>query len=103
MYKILVIEDEAINQLILKQSLEQQGYEVAVASSGSDGLTLAETFQPALIVCDWMMPQMSGLEVCRQIKAKAEWSKIFFILLTARTAVKDRVEGLDSGADDFFE
>ncbi|MEM9908671.1 MAG: response regulator, partial [Cyanobacteria bacterium P01_D01_bin.44] len=102
MYKILIIEDEAINQLILQQSLERQGYEVAIASDGAAGLSLAQDFNPALIICDWMMPQMSGLEVCHRVKADRYLANIFFILLTARTDIKDRIEGLDSGADDFL-
>lgn len=102
MHKILVIEDEAINQLILKQTLENQGYEVAVASDGETGLTLARDFAPALIICDWMMPKMSGLEVCQSLKRDPEQTNIFFILLTARTEVQDRIEGLDNGADDFL-
>ena len=102
MDKVLVVEDEIINQLILKQSLERQGYEVAVASDGEAGLAMAESFSPALIICDWVMPQMSGLEVCRSVKADSATANIFFILLTARTEVQDRIEGLDSGADEFL-
>ena len=102
MVKILVIEDEIVNQLILKQSLEKQGYEVAVASDGVAGLATVEEFSPALVICDWVMPEMSGLEVCRQVKGNSLTSSIFFILLTARNGVQDRVEGLDSGADEFL-
>ena len=102
MYKVLVIEDEAINQLILKQALEKQGYEVAVASNGETGLAMVETFEPALIICDWMMPKMSGVTVCQLLKANPTLANIFFILLTARTEIQDRIEGLDSGADDFL-
>ncbi|MEO0887216.1 MAG: SpoIIE family protein phosphatase [Cyanobacteria bacterium J06648_10] len=102
MYKVLVIEDEAINQLILKQTLEKQGYEVAVASDGETGLAMVEAFEPALIICDWMMPKMSGVAVCQSLKANPTSTNIFFILLTARTEIQDRIEGLDSGADDFL-
>ena len=102
MAKVLIVEDELVNQLILRQSLEQQGYEVEVASNGEAGLATAETFQPSLIICDWVMPQMSGVDVCRQIKANPNLASIFFILLTARNKVQDRIEGLDSGADDFL-
>lgn len=102
MYKVLVIEDELINQLILKQTLERQGYDVAVASNGETGLVIAEAFEPALIICDWMMPKMSGVAVCQSIKADSTLANIFFILLTARTEIQDRIEGLDSGADDFL-
>jgi phosphoserine phosphatase RsbU/P len=100
--KILIIEDEAVNQLILKQSLEQQGYNVVVASNGEAGSALIETFRPAVIICDWVMPRMSGLDVCRCVKANPAWANVFFILLTARTSLSDRIEGLDSGADDFL-
>lgn len=100
--KILIIEDEAVNQLILKQILEQHGYEVVATSDGTAGLTLAETFQPALILCDWMMPGLSGLEVCQKLKSQPQHAHIFFVLLTARNRIQDRVEGLDSGADDFL-
>jgi phosphoserine phosphatase RsbU/P len=100
--KILIIEDEAVNQFILKQSLEQQGYDVVVASNGEAGSALIETFRPAVIICDWVMPRMSGLDVCRCVKANPAWANVFFILLTARTSLSDRIEGLDSGADDFL-
>lgn len=102
MHRVLVIEDEAINRIILRQTLEQQGYEVTVANDGSSGLALAKTFKPALIVCDWMMPCLDGLAVCQKIKSDPALSNIFFILLTARNELQDRVEGLDTGADDFL-
>ncbi len=102
MTKILIIEDELINQLILKQSLERQGYEVAVANDGETGLAIASSFCPALIICDWVMPQMSGLEVCQKVKADPLTANTFFILLTARTEVQDRIKGLDGGADEFL-
>ena len=102
MSRVLVIEDEIINRHILKQSLEQQGYDVEVASDGASGLAIARTFLPCLIICDWVMPQMSGIEVCQRIKADPKLIDIFFILLTARSEIQDRIEGLDSGADDFL-
>lgn len=102
MSKILIIDDDQTVQIVLKKILRDQGYEVEVSSNGSDGLKKAEQFRPALIICDWMMPMMDGLEVCRQLKANPELSSAFFILLTSRAAIEDRVEGLDSGADDFL-
>jgi len=102
MVKILVVEDDRTTQLVLRQMLEKQGYEVATANDGVEGMELAHNFRPALIICDWIMPRLDGLEVCRQIKADAELSTIYFILLTARGAVEDRVQGLDSGADEFL-
>ena len=100
--RILVIEDDLTTQRILKKMLEEQGYSVAIANDGIEGLAQAKQFQPALIICDWVMPRVDGLEVCRQVKADPSLSTIFFILLTARGAVEDRVQGLDTGADEFL-
>ncbi len=100
--KILVIEDDRTAQLVLTKMLEEQGYDVTVASDGVEGLEQARHFHPALIICDWIMPRLDGLEVCRQVKADPELSTIFFILLTARGGIEDRVQGLDNGADEFL-
>jgi phosphoserine phosphatase RsbU/P len=100
--KILVIDDDPTTLIVLSKTLRDEGYEVAIASDGREGLAQAHQFQPALIICDWIMPHLDGLELCRQIKADRELSTIFFILLTARGGVEDRVQGLDSGADDFL-
>ena len=102
MVHILVIDDDSITQVLLKRTLEKQGYEVAIASDGKEGLAKAKQIRPALIICDWIMPQMDGLEVCRQIKAMPELSTTFFILLTALGSVENRVQGLNEGADDFL-
>ncbi|MGQ9871137.1 PP2C family protein-serine/threonine phosphatase [Leptodesmis sp.] len=102
MVKILVVEDDRTTQLVLRRMLEEQGYEVATANDGIEGMEQARTFRPALIICDWIMPRLDGLEVCRQVKADPDLSTIYFILLTARGAVEDRVQGLDSGADEFL-
>jgi len=102
MPKILIIDDDKTVQLILKKVLRDQGYEVDVADNGAEGMKKAELFRPALIICDWVMPLMDGLEVCRRIKANRELSSAFFILLTSRTGISDRVLALDTGADDFL-
>ncbi|MGK7901183.1 MAG: PP2C family protein-serine/threonine phosphatase [Hormoscilla sp.] len=102
MYQILVIEDDPLFRLVLTKSLKNQGYDVMVAANGEEGLQQARELRPALILCDWMMPRMDGLEVCRHIKADPELATTFFVLLTAREGVSDRVEGLDTGADDFL-
>jgi sigma-B regulation protein RsbU (phosphoserine phosphatase) len=102
MVRILVVEDDRTTQLVLRRMLEEQGYEVATANDGIEGMEQARTFRPALIICDWIMPRLDGLEVCRQVKADPDLSTIYFILLTARGAVEDRVQGLDSGADEFL-
>ncbi|MEA5512650.1 PP2C family protein-serine/threonine phosphatase [Nodularia sp. UHCC 0506] len=100
--KILVIDDDRIIQIVLKQALEKQGYEVILASSGRQGIEQAHKHHPALIICDWQMDEMDGLTVCRAIKSEVSLSTTFFILLTARKTVEDKVEGLDNGADDFL-
>ncbi|MDY6937531.1 MAG: SpoIIE family protein phosphatase [Cyanobacteriota bacterium] len=102
MTQILLIDDDPTTRLVLKRALTKQGYKVAVAPNGEEGLARAEQLQPGLIICDWMMPVMDGLEVCRQVKANPELSTTFFILLTARGAIEDRVTGLDTGADEFL-
>lgn len=102
MAKILVVDDDPAIRLILKKSLQREGHEITVAVNGAEGLLRARQIQPALIICDWMMPLMNGLEVCRRLKADAALITTFFILLTARGLIEDRVEGLDAGADEFL-
>jgi len=102
MPKILIIDDDRTTQIVLKKVLSDQGYEVDIADNGAEGMKKAEIFRPALIICDWMMPLMDGLEVCRRVKADRELASAFFILLTSRSAISDRVLGLDNGADDFL-
>ncbi|MGA7932671.1 MAG: SpoIIE family protein phosphatase [Kovacikia sp.] len=102
MPKILVIDDDPAIQIVLKKLLNAQGHDVTIANNGVEGVKRAKEFQPAVIICDWMMPQMDGLEVCRRIKADPDLSTSFFILLTSRVSIQDRVYGLDNGADDFL-
>ncbi|GAB1539259.1 SpoIIE family protein phosphatase [Scytonema sp. NUACC21] len=105
MFKILIIDDDPIVRMALRRTLQKQGYDVSIASNGEEGIVLAKQLRPALIICDWMMSGLDGLEVCRKIKADPELATTFFILLTARGAAPgeegDRVEGLDAGADEF--
>jgi sigma-B regulation protein RsbU (phosphoserine phosphatase) len=102
MSKILVIDDDPAVLKMIQRALQTQGHEVTVATNGKEGLEQAQQIQPALIICDWMMPYVDGLEVCRQVKALPQLSTTFFILLTARISLDDRVEGLNTGADDFL-
>ncbi|MBD2045589.1 response regulator [Coleofasciculus sp. FACHB-64] len=100
--KILIIDDDPSVRLVVKNSLQLLGHEVIVAANGEEGLKKAKQLHPHLIICDWMMPVINGLEVCRQVKSDPELSLAFFILLTIRGDVKDRVEGLDTGADEYL-
>lgn len=102
MFKILVIDDDPVIRLILQNTLQSQNYQVQVAANGEDGVQIAKQWQPALVICDWLMPSIDGLEVCRQIKAEPTLTTLFFILLSSRSDLNDRVTGLDTGADDFL-
>ena len=102
MARILIIDDDPSVRLVIKNSLQLMGHEVTVASDGEEGLMKAHSERPHLIICDWMMPVINGLEVCRQVKSDPELLLAFFILLTIRGDIKDRVEGLDTGADEYL-
>ncbi|MEN9214460.1 MAG: SpoIIE family protein phosphatase [Gloeomargarita sp. DG_1_6_bins_138] len=102
MAKVLVIDDDPTMRLVLERNLQLQGHEVTVAADGAQGWQLAQAVQPALVICDWMMPGLTGLEVCQYLRRTPELATTFFILLTSRDQVADRVQGLDSGADDFL-
>lgn len=102
MSKILIIDDDSVTRMIVRQILQAQSYEVLEAETGEEGLKLAHQEQPALIVCDWQMPGMDGIEVCYQIKQSSKLSTTFFILLTSQNSVEHIVTGLDCGADEFL-
>ncbi len=102
MSEILIIDDDPTTCLVLKRNLERQGYQIRTCSDGEEGLELARQLKPALVICDWGMPKMDGLQVCRILKSEPQFSTTFFVLLTARTEVEDRVKGLDAGADEFL-
>jgi sigma-B regulation protein RsbU (phosphoserine phosphatase) len=102
MFQILVIDDDRATQILLKRILEKQGYKVIVVNNGDEGIVKALDCHPALIICDWIMPGLNGLEVCHRIKNDPHLSTTFFILLTSLDSVADRVQGLDTGADDFI-
>ncbi|NJK40495.1 MAG: response regulator transcription factor [Acaryochloridaceae cyanobacterium SU_2_1] len=97
---ILVVEDEAKLAQFVEMELTHEGYQVTVASDGMGGLTMARESQPDLILLDWMLPGLSGLEVCRRLRTTGD--KVPVILLTAKDEISDRVEGLDAGADDYM-
>jgi len=98
---VLVVEDEAAQREMLAYNLAAEGYRVSQASNGEDArLIIAET-PPDVIVLDWMMPRLSGIELCRQIKNREATRAIPVIMLSARSEEGDRVRGLDIGADDY--
>jgi two-component system phosphate regulon response regulator PhoB len=99
---VLVVEDEAALATMLRYNLEKQGFRVEEASDGQEALTRIAETQPDLVLLDWMLPQMSGLEVCRQIRRRPATRDLPVIMVTARTDDQDAVRGLNTGADDYI-
>ncbi|MEL6364706.1 MAG: phosphate regulon transcriptional regulator PhoB [Pseudomonadota bacterium] len=99
---ILVVEDETAISTLLEYNLAKDGYEVRVVADGEEGLLRIEEDGPDLVVLDWMLPKISGIEVCRRIRSKPETRNVPVIMLTARSEEADRVRGLDTGADDYL-
>jgi len=99
---ILVIEDDDAIATLIQYNLEKEGYDVAIAGDGEEGLVQSDERLPDLIVLDWMLPKVSGIEVCRRLRGRPESRNVPIIMLTARGEESDRVRGLDTGADDFL-
>ncbi|MBN1202897.1 MAG: response regulator transcription factor [Anaerolineae bacterium] len=97
--RILVVEDEARIAQFLKRGLIYEGYHVDVASDGQSGLDMARDNVPDLVILDWMLPGMDGLEVCKRLRAAGN---VPILMLTAKEEVQDRITGLDAGADDYL-
>lgn len=98
---VLIVEDEAAQREILSYNLEAEGFRVVRAENGEEGLLMVSEEAPDIIVLDWMLPSVSGIEVCRQIKTRPETRGTPIIMLSARTEEVDRVRGLETGADDY--
>ena len=99
---ILVMEDEDALATLLQYNLEKEGYDVVIASDGEEGLVQVDERQPDLVLLDWMLPKVSGIEVCRRLRGRSETRNLPIIMLTARGEETDRVRGLDTGADDYL-
>ncbi|MBI3452424.1 MAG: phosphate regulon transcriptional regulator PhoB [Rhodospirillales bacterium] len=99
---ILVVEDEPALVELLLYNLEKEGFRAAAASDGEEALLVIAERKPDLVVLDWMLPHVSGLEVCRQLRRGAETRDLPVIMLTARGEESDRVRGLEVGADDYI-
>ncbi len=99
---VLIVEDEADIVTLLKYNLEKDSFRVVTATDGEEALLLAGEQTPHIVLLDWMLPLMSGLEVCRQLRRNAKTRDIPIIMLTARGEEGDRVRGLNSGADDYI-
>ena len=99
--RILVVEDDDALGTLLRYNLEREGYAVALATDGEEALIQAEEQLPDLVVLDWMLPRVSGIEVCRRLRQKPLSRNVPIIMLTARGEESDRIRGLDTGADDY--
>jgi len=99
---ILVVEDDPALLLMMRYNLEQRGYRVETAADGQSALLALETSRPDAAVLDWMLPGLSGLDLCRRIRAHPSMRDLPVLLLTARTDERDAIRGLDTGADDYL-
>lgn len=99
---ILIVEDEAALATMLRYNLEKEGYRVCEAGDGEEALTLVSERKPDLVVLDWMLPSLSGIEVCRQLRRKPATRELPIIMLTARGEEGDKIRGLNTGADDYM-
>jgi two-component system phosphate regulon response regulator PhoB len=98
---VLAVEDEESLATLLQYNLDKEGYRVGVASDGEEALMMIDEQAPDLVVLDWMLPKVSGVEVCRRLRSRPETRNLPIIMLTARGEETDRVRGLDIGADDY--
>jgi two-component system response regulator MprA len=97
--RILIIEDDPAILKVVQRSLAYEGYIVDIATDGRSGLNLARDHHPDLVILDWMLPGLDGLEVCRRLRSGGS---LPILMLTAKDTVQDRVQGLDAGADDYM-
>jgi two-component system, OmpR family, phosphate regulon response regulator PhoB len=99
--QVLLVEDEAAQREVLAYNLEAEGYAVRHAEDGEEAMLMIREAAPDLVILDWMMPRLSGIEVCRQLKMNKETRDIPVIMLSARSEEVDAVRGLETGADDY--
>ena len=100
--RIMIVEDEEPLTLLLRYNLEAEGYTVDVAARGDEAEVKLKEAAPDLVVLDWMLPGMSGIELCRRLRARAETERLPIIMLTARGEESERIRGLSTGADDYI-
>jgi len=100
--KILIVEDDPYFVRVLQKRLSVDGYQVLTAGDGREGMKSIVTFEPDLVISDWMMPEVDGLELCQSVKTGLGEASPYFILLTAKGEISDRLLGLETGADDYL-
>ncbi len=99
--KVLLVEDEPAQREVLSYNLKSEGFDVVTAADGDEAMLLVDEEAPDIIVLDWMLPGISGIEICRRLKSKPETRSIPVLMLSARSEEVDRVRGLETGADDY--
>ncbi len=99
---VMIVEDEASLVTMLRYNLEKEGYVVTEAGDGEEALMIADEIRPDAVLLDWMLPRISGIEVCRQLRRKSDTRNVPIIMLTARTEEADKIRGLNIGADDYI-
>ncbi|MEM6649199.1 MAG: phosphate regulon transcriptional regulator PhoB [Pseudomonadota bacterium] len=102
MTRVLIVEDEDAIAALLDYNLSKEGFETITATDGEEALLKTEEERPDVIVLDWMLPNVSGIEVCRRLRGKTETQNIPIIMLTARAEENDKIRGLETGADDYM-
>lgn len=100
--RVLLVEDEPAQREVLSYNLEAEGFAVSKAEDGDEALLCVDEDQPDIIVLDWMLPGVSGIEICRRLKMRPDTREIPIIMLSARSEEVDRVRGLETGADDYI-
>lgn len=100
--QILIVEDEPPLVELIRYNLEKEGFGTSVAMDGEEAMLLVEEEQPDVILLDWMLPNLSGIEICRRLRERKATKSVPIIMLTARGEESDRIRGLDSGADDYM-
>ncbi len=98
---VMIIEDEEPLAMLLSYNLEKEGYEVATVANGLNAVSEVERLMPSVILLDWMLPEVSGIEICKMIRSKADIKNIPIIMLTAKGQEEDKIRGLGAGADDY--
>jgi phosphoserine phosphatase RsbU/P len=100
--KVLIVEDDPFFQRVLHKRITSEGYQVMTAADGREGMKAIVTFEPDLVISDWMMPEVDGLELCQSVKTGLREAAPYFILLTAKGEISDKLLGLQTGADDYL-
>ena len=100
--KIFIIEDETSIIQLVQHNLEKDGFIVSSAINGNEGLKDLKKFEPNLLLLDWMLPDLSGIEICKSIRKDTSFKNLPVIMLTAKGEEEDKIKGLDSGADDYL-